>query len=150
LAKPATRIERRTEEPTLDLDTLVKQFMGKQEAFNEFVDILQLLRDRGMLTAFKAVLERYEDLLGVVANWLEGMGAQSPTNLFELLNAVAKADVQGLGAMISAVSKGAASIRSERPPSLEVLLKSLEDENVRRGLWVVIQILKEIGSMSKE
>jgi len=56
LAKPTARIERRTEEPTLDLDTLVKQFMSKQEAFNEFMDILQLLHERGILTAFKAAL----------------------------------------------------------------------------------------------
>lgn len=150
LAKPTAKIERSTVEPTLDLDTLVKQFMSKQEAFNEFMDILQLLHERGILTAFKAALERYEDLLGVVADWLEGMGAQSPTNLFELLNAVAKADIQGLSVMISAVSKGAASTRSEQPPSLEALLKSLEDENVRRGLWAVIQTLKEIGSSGRK
>ncbi len=150
MAKPTARVERKTEEPTLDLDTLVKQFMTRQEAFNEFMDVIQLLHERGILTALKAALERYEDILGVIADWLNSMGSQSPTNLLELVNALGRADIQGLTSLISAASRGAAAHGDEQPPTLEALLKSLEEDDVKRGLWVVIKILREIGSSTKE
>ncbi|MEM0271873.1 MAG: DUF1641 domain-containing protein [Thermoprotei archaeon] len=149
MAKPTTRIERKTEEATLDLDSLVKQFMARQEAFNEFMDVIQLLHERGILTALKAALLRYEEVLSVVAEWLNSMGAQSPTNLLELVNILSKADVRGLSTLISAASKGAGAKAAEHPPTLEELMKSLEDEDVKRGLWVVVHILSEIGQLAR-
>jgi uncharacterized protein YjgD (DUF1641 family) len=150
MAKPTARVERKAEEPTLDLDTLVKQFVSRQEAFNEFMDVIQLLHERGILTALKAALERYEDLLGVLADWLNSMGTQSPANLLELVNTLTKANIRGLSSIISAASKGAATSGNKQPPSLEGLLKSLEEDDVKRGLWIVIQIVREIGSSSLE
>lgn len=150
MAKPTAKVERKPEEPTLDLDVLVKQFVSRQDAFNEFMDVIQLLHERGILTAAKAALERYEDLMDVLADWLNSMGTQSPTNLLELVNNLAKADIRGLSTLISAASRGASAGVDKQPPSLEGLLKSLEEEDVKRGLWVVIQILREIGSSSPQ
>jgi uncharacterized protein YjgD (DUF1641 family) len=144
LAKPTTRIERRVEESEIDLDKLMRSFAQKQNALNELIDVIELLHKTGILSALKAVLERYEELLDVLSEWLTRQGGY--TKLFELLNAFTQVDVQALSRMLRALSQA----KEVKDASLSSLLRALEDEDVRRGLSMLLQIVKELGKKEQD
>jgi uncharacterized protein YjgD (DUF1641 family) len=146
MAKPTARVDMKTEEQVVDLDSVIKLFAERQTAFYELMDIVQLLHERGILGAIKAALLRYHDLLDAFSGWLMLQGSDSPLKIFEVANSLKAIDVDGLSKILSAASRGVERGLRDQPADLYSLVKSFNDEDIKRGLRVIIEVLRELGA----
>lgn len=148
MAKPTARVEKKTEEQVFDLDAVAKQFVARQDALNELMDVLQLLHERGILVAIKTALERYEEVAGIFADWVNRGRIQSPTKMLETASELGKLDLQGLAVLVRALTEAGKDMQS-KPPTLDELLKSFEEEDVKRGFAFAINVLRRLGAASE-
>lgn len=99
-------------------------------------------------------LQRIEDKIGRIEEWIEEEQGIIDTMAAILIKTATTGDPSPLEA-IEAIQEKARCITQEpldirgEPPTITQLLKMLSDPEVRRGLYLALQLLKRLGSCSK-
>lgn len=116
------------------------------EALLDSYDILQLLRDKGILELTKGVLGSGEKVLEVLTKTLETEEAVSLLrNLIILVKLVGGLNPEVLEEVQTALSHSAQRARNEKPPGLFHVLRRLASADSRRALDTLASVTQAVG-----
>jgi len=99
------------------------------DALERLLRLVELMNSKGDLSFLEAVVERWDDLLAVAADWIAS--SKVPSNALLIYEGLNKAGVDGT------------------TPTLSQLIREFNDPAVRRGLFFLISFLKAIGNATE-
>lgn len=108
------------------VDNLVEELLNNADAIAQFLKVLQLLQKSGLLQLIVGFLERFDENLAFLI--------ESNSNLMRLVNEA------------YAVLNGKEEVGDV---TLTDILRMLNDKDVRRGIYLMLKLLKVIGSANK-
>lgn len=109
------------------LDGLIEQLTESKEALEQFLRLLNALQRSGILPLLTGIIEKFDENMAFLAE----QNATLIRNIDVIYSVLSgKEDVEDV--------------------SLKDLIKQLNDPDVKRGLYLVLRILKAIGSASKK
>ena len=109
------------------LDGLIEKIIENREAIEQFLKLLNALQRSGILPLLTGIVEKFDENFAFLAE-NNSMLIRNVDVIYTVLNG--KEEV------------GEVTLRD--------LLKELNDPDVKRGLYLVLKILKAIGSANKE
>ncbi|WP_338598304.1 DUF1641 domain-containing protein [Sulfolobus tengchongensis] len=109
------------------IDKLVEELIESKEAIESFLKLINSLQKTGILPLLVGILNSFDENLAFLA--------EQNSMLIRNVN------------VIYAVLSGK---EETKEISLSELLRELNDPDVKRGLYLLLKILKAIGSASKE
>ena len=116
------------------------------EALLDGYEILQELRDKGLLEIAKGVLGSGDKVLAILTKKLESDEVvRTIRNLAILLKIVGSLDPEMLESIVRSLSVSIADAENKKPPGLFRLLGRLSGSKVRRVLWPVTAGLESLG-----
>jgi uncharacterized protein YjgD (DUF1641 family) len=108
------------------IDRLVEELLTKADAITQFLKMLQLLQKSGLLQLIVGFLERFDENMTFLV--------ESNSNLVRVVNEA------------YAIFNGKEEIGDV---TFTDILRMLNDKDVRRGVYLVLKLLKVIGSANK-
>jgi uncharacterized protein YjgD (DUF1641 family) len=109
------------------IDGLVEQLMESKEALEQFLKLINALQRSGILPLLVGIMEKFDENLAFLAEQ-NSMLIRNVSIIYGILNGKEEA----------------------KDVSLSEIIKMLNDPDIKRGLYLVLKILKAIGSASKE
>ncbi|BDB98585.1 DUF1641 domain-containing protein [Saccharolobus caldissimus] len=109
------------------IDGLIEQIVESKDALEQFLRLLNALQKTGILPLLVGIVEKLDENLAFLAEQ----------------NAILIRNVN----VIYSVLSGKEEVNNV---SLGELIKELNDPDVKRGLYLILKILKAIGSASKK
>jgi len=108
------------------IDRLVEELLTKADAITQFLKMLQLLQKSGLLQLIVGFLERFDENMTFLV--------ESNSNLIRVVNEA------------YAIFNGKEEIGDV---TFTDILSMLNDKDVRRGVYLMLKLLKVIGSANK-
>jgi uncharacterized protein YjgD (DUF1641 family) len=108
------------------IDRLVEELLTKADAITQFLKMLQLLQKSGLLQLIVGFLERFDENMTFLV--------ESNSNLIRVVNEA------------YAIFNGKEEIGDV---TFTDILRMLNDKDVRRGIYLMLKLLKVIGSANK-
>jgi len=108
------------------IDTLVEELLTKADAITQFLKMLQLLQKSGLLQLIVGFLERFGENMTFLV--------ESNSDLVRVVNEA------------YAIFNGKEEIGDV---TFTDILRMLNDKDVRRGVYLMLKLLKVIGSANK-
>jgi len=108
------------------IDRLVEELLTKADAITQFLKMLQLLQKSGLLQLIVGFLERFDENMTFLV--------ESNSNLVRVVNEA------------YAIFNGKEEIGDV---TFTDILRMLNDKDVRRGIYLMLKLLKVIGSANK-
>jgi len=108
------------------IDRLVEELLTKADAITQFLKMLQLLQKSGLLQLIVGFLERFDENMTFLV--------ESNSNLVWVVNEA------------YAIFNGKEEIGDV---TFTDILRMLNDKDVRRGVYLMLKLLKVIGSANK-
>ncbi|MDT7876366.1 MAG: DUF1641 domain-containing protein [Sulfolobaceae archaeon] len=108
------------------IDRLVEELLTKADAITQFLKMLQLLQKSGLLQLIVGFLERFDENMTFLV--------ESNSNLVRVVNEA------------YAIFNGKEEIGDV---TFTDILRMLNDKDVRRGVYLMLKLLKVIGSANK-
>jgi len=108
------------------IDRLVEELLTKADAITQFLKMLQLLQGSGLLQLIVGFLERFDENMTFLV--------ESNSNLVRVVNEA------------YAIFNGKEEIEDV---TFTDILRMLNDKDVRRGVYLMLKLLKVIGSANK-
>ncbi|MEJ2775891.1 DUF1641 domain-containing protein [Sulfolobaceae archaeon RB850M] len=108
------------------IDRLVEELLTKADAITQFLKMLQLLQKSGLLQLIVGFLERFDENMTFLV--------ESNSNLIRVVNEA------------YAIFNGK---EETGDVTFTDILRMLNDKDVRRGVYLMLKLLKVIGSANK-
>lgn len=134
-------------EKLLSVKELIPEDIEIREALQKFLSILTKMYKLGLLDLIEGLIDR-DVIKGLVSTFLTTGVLKILDNFDKITDAISKIDFDKLDLAIDTLNSAleVLSKKEIKPIGILGMLRSLRDENAKKGLAILIDLLKTVGS----